>query len=77
VLEFRLAPGDRLVLVSEGVAEAMDEKGNLFGFERVMELVSAEPSARQIAEAAQGFGQSDDISVISVARVGVVEPALA
>jgi Stage II sporulation protein E (SpoIIE) len=77
VLEFRLAPGDRLVLVSDGVAEAMDEKGNLFGFERVMELVSAEPSARQIAEAAQGFGQSDDISVISVARVGVVEPALA
>jgi serine phosphatase RsbU (regulator of sigma subunit) len=77
VLEFRLVPGDRLVLVSDGVAEATDEKGNLFGFERVLELVSTQPSARQIAEAAQGFGQADDISVISVARVGVVEPALA
>jgi hypothetical protein len=77
VLEFRLAPGDRLVLVSDGVAEATDEKGNLFGFERVLELVSTQPSAREIAEAAQGFGQADDISVISVARVAVVEPALA
>lgn len=77
VLEFRLAPGDRIVLVSDGVAEATDEKGNLFGFERVLELVSKRPSAREIAEAAQGFGQADDISVISVARVGVSEPAMA
>lgn len=76
VVDFQLTPGDRLVLVSDGVAEATDEKGNLFGFERVLELVSTQPSAQQIAEAAQGFGQADDISVISVARVAVPEPVL-
>jgi len=57
--------------------EATDEQGNLFGFDRVLELVRTQPSVRQIAEVAQAFGQDDDISVISVARVPVVEPALA
>jgi serine phosphatase RsbU (regulator of sigma subunit) len=77
VLEFRLSPSDRLLLVSDGVPEAADEQGRLFGFDRLLELIRTQPSAASIAQAAQAFGQEDDISVISVTRVPVAEPALA
>jgi len=76
VLQFHMSPSDRLLLVSDGVPEATDEQGMLFGFDRVLNLVGTEPSAAKIAEAAQAFGQEDDISVISVTRVPVAEPAL-
>jgi serine phosphatase RsbU (regulator of sigma subunit) len=76
VLQFHMSPSDRLLLVSDGVPEATDEQGILFGFDRVLDLVGTEPSAAKIAEAAQAFGQEDDISVISVTRVPVAEPAL-
>jgi hypothetical protein len=75
VLEFQLSASDRLLLVSDGVPEATDEQRRLLGFERVLELLRSQPTAAQIAEAAQAFGQEDDISVISVTRVPVAEPA--
>ena len=76
VLEFQMAPSDRLLLVSDGVPEATDTEGRLFGFDRVLELVRTRPSAAEVAAAAQSFGQEDDISVISVTRVPVaVVPA--
>ena len=75
VHRFQLAPKDRLLLLSDGVAEATDEQGKLFGFDRVLELVRTQPSATQIAEAAQAFGQEDDISVIAVTRIAAPEPA--
>ena len=68
VLKFQLAPNDRLLLVSDGVAEATDERRNLFGFDRVLELMRSHPSAAKVADTAQAFGQEDDISVISVTR---------
>jgi Stage II sporulation protein E (SpoIIE) len=77
VLRFRLAEGDKLVLVSDGVAEATDADGQLFGFERVHELMRKGKSASQVADAAQRFGQEDDITVIEVTRTAVLEPALA
>jgi serine phosphatase RsbU (regulator of sigma subunit) len=82
VMQFTLGEGDRLVLVSDGIAEAMDADGRLFGFERVEEMLehraASEPiSAAALAEAAQKFGQEDDISVIAVTRVAATEPALA
>jgi hypothetical protein len=76
VHRFRMAESDRLLFVSDGVAEATNEDGKLFGFDRVLELIRMEPSAAKIAEAAQDFGQEDDISVISVTRVPAAEPAL-
>ena len=69
VMRFAMKDGDRLVLMSDGIAEAMDADGNLFGFERVGALVRSATSAREVADAAQGFGQEDDISVIAVVRV--------
>ena len=64
------------MLMSDGVAEATDANCNLFGFERICDLLRSTPSAPEVAVAAQSFGQEDDISVISVTRTGVLEPAL-
>jgi serine phosphatase RsbU (regulator of sigma subunit) len=71
VMQFQMKPGDRLTLMSDGIAEATDANGSLFGFERVKELLRTARSAAGIAEAAQAFGQDDDISVISITRVPV------
>ena len=61
---FQLKPGDRLTFLSDGVVEAANAKGELFGFERTQQ-VSHEP-ARFIAQTAQRFGQTDDITVVSL-----------
>jgi len=68
VMQFQLRDGDRLVLMSDGIVEASDAKGNLFGFERVHDLLRTARSAAEVASAAQSFGQEDDISVISITR---------
>ncbi len=60
---YRLAQGDRLTLLTDGVPEATSHK-ELFGFERTAEI-SASP-AGAIAEAALHFGQADDITVLSI-----------
>ena len=77
VMHFMLQEGDQLMLMSDGILEATDVDGHLFGFERVHELLHTTTSAAEVARAAQSFGQEDDISVISVARVAVLVPAIA
>ena len=72
-----------MLLLSDGVAEAQDERGQLFGFERICDLLKGDRlrgetlngapvrkpiSAAEVAAAAQAFGQEDDISVLSVTR---------
>jgi hypothetical protein len=59
-----LAAGEMLTLLSDGVVEARDGNGKLFGFERTA-AISAQ-SAEQIAAAAQAFGQEDDITVLTI-----------
>jgi hypothetical protein len=61
---FKLAPGDRLTFVSDGVPESQSKSGELFGFDRTRSI-SREPAAK-IAEAARAFGQLDDITVVTV-----------
>jgi hypothetical protein len=63
-----LAAGDRITFFSDGVLEARAEDGALLGFARMAEL-SVQPAAA-IAKAAQAFGQDDDITVLTLARVG-------
>jgi hypothetical protein len=64
---FRLEPGQRLTLMTDGVVEARSAVGELFGFERATAIASA--SAAVIVEAAQRFGQQDDITVLTVDRL--------
>ncbi|MGB8844807.1 MAG: PP2C family protein-serine/threonine phosphatase, partial [Terracidiphilus sp.] len=63
---FYLHPGDRILLLSDGVVEARNPSGELFGFERVHYL--SNQSAFYLAEAAKSFGQEDDITVLTVRR---------
>jgi sigma-B regulation protein RsbU (phosphoserine phosphatase) len=62
-----LHPGDRLLLLSDGVVEARRPSGELFGFDRVHNL--SNQSAFYIADAAKEFGQDDDITVLTVRRL--------
>jgi hypothetical protein len=62
----RLGPGSRLTFLSDGVVEAQNEKGELFGFDRAKAL-SREPAAT-IVETAVQFGQADDITVVTIER---------
>jgi len=81
--QFQLRPGSRLTFYSDGVVEAQNEKGELFGFERGQQI-STRPAAA-IVEAAKRFGQSDDITVVTIERlatgqestIGHIEPVLA
>ncbi|MGO8932180.1 MAG: PP2C family protein-serine/threonine phosphatase [Terracidiphilus sp.] len=60
----QLAPGDSLTFLSDGVVEARNAVGELFGFERTRQLSSR--AAQQIADAAVQFGQQDDITVLTL-----------
>lgn len=62
-----LHPGDRLLLISDGVVEARHSSGELFGFDRVQNL--SNQTAFYIADAAKSFGQEDDITVVTVRRL--------
>jgi stage II sporulation SpoE-like protein len=75
VTHFQLQENDRLVLASDGIVEAMDEQGQLFGFARVQQLLQARLTAAELAATAQSFGQQDDISVIAVTRTASLVPA--
>jgi hypothetical protein len=76
-LKFSLSGHDRLMLMSDGIVEARDTEGKLFGFGRVHELLSTSCSAAEVALAAKQFGQEDDISVISVTRTEELNAAIA
>jgi hypothetical protein len=66
VLEMRT--GDRTVLLTDGIPEARNKQGVLLGFSRVESLLHEGADVSGVAEAAQSFGQNDDLTVISIAR---------
>jgi hypothetical protein len=61
---FQLEQGMRIIFLSDGVVEAQNDEGELFGFERTQQV--SNESARYIAQTAKRFGQNDDITVISI-----------
>jgi hypothetical protein len=63
---FALPHHAQLTLVTDGVVEARNRDGVLFGFERTAAM-SCE-SAGQIAKTAELFGQDDDITVLTLER---------
>lgn len=65
---FRLPPLARLTLVSDGIVEARNAEGELFGFDRTSAM-STRP-AEAVAHAAQTFGQEDDITVLCITIIG-------
>lgn len=63
---FEFSRGQQLTLVTDGVVEARDKTGMLFGFERTSAL--SIQRAEEIAQAAQAFGQDDDITALTLCR---------
>jgi hypothetical protein len=66
----QLEPGDRLILLTDGIVEAQNKQRELFGFVRAAELALQDRSSFEIANAAQEFGQEDDITVLRIQRIG-------
>jgi hypothetical protein len=64
---FELQPGSRLTFYTDGIVEAQNQKGELFGFDRA-KAISTEAAAKIVA-AAVTFGQSDDITVLTIERL--------
>jgi serine phosphatase RsbU (regulator of sigma subunit) len=60
----RYSPGARFTLLSDGVVEALNAHGELFGFERTAHTSSQ--SAEAIARTAQIHGQEDGITVLAL-----------
>lgn len=58
--------GSRFTFISDGVVEAENAQRELFGFERTRQINCK--SAQEIAEAAKDWGQTDDITVVTVRR---------
>jgi len=66
-VEFPLQIGERtLTILSDGVVEATNSKGELFGFDRTRKISGQ--TATEIANAAREWGQNDDITVVTVRR---------
>jgi hypothetical protein len=68
---FELRTGGRLTFYSDGVVEAQNQKGELFGFDRAKAISTQ--SAASIVEAAVHFGQADDITVVTIERLAIGE----
>jgi len=70
---FELNEGDHFALYTDGLLEARNANGELFSFERVDALFATRPNAAEASEAAVSFGQDDDITVLTLTRIGLGE----
>ncbi len=78
--EVQLEPGSRIFLYTDGVTEAMDTEGNLFGTERMLAALNREPSAhpeqilqrvaREISSYIGGAEQFDDLTMLCLEYKG-------
>ena len=74
-LDFRLQENDTLMFYTDGVVEARNEAGELYGFDRVASLAASGQNVEDIVEAACAFGQKDDITVLRLTRLAESAPA--
>ena len=65
--EFTFKVGEAITFLSDGVVEARNAEGAMFGFERTRAISSL--SAEEIAQAARSFGQEDDVTVLTLTLV--------
>lgn len=68
---FMLRADEQLTVLTDGVVEARNRQGELYGFERTAGI--ATKSANAIASVAREFGQEDDITVLTLSRIATAE----
>lgn len=73
ITRFYLEAGSSLTFISDGVVEAQNAQGELFGFDQA-QAISTQPAAA-IVEAARKFGQFDDITVVTIRRAAAMASA--
>jgi phosphoserine phosphatase RsbU/P len=73
--ETQMQTAEPITFMSDGVVEARNAQGELLGFDR-MAALTVKPAAA-IAEAAQRWGQEDDITVLSVTLTAKLQAATA
>jgi len=73
---FAMQESDRLAVFTDGLLEARNRSGELFGFDRVQTLFASRPTAEQATEAAVNFGQDDDITVLTLTRAADTEDSV-
>ena len=76
----QLAPDDKVVFYTDGIVEAMNEKEEMFGFERLLEVVqeckamTADSLLKEILDRVNAFAggaaQHDDLTVIVLSGTG-------
>jgi serine phosphatase RsbU (regulator of sigma subunit)/anti-sigma regulatory factor (Ser/Thr protein kinase) len=75
--EISLAPGDSLLLSSDGLVEAHNDQREMFGFERVKSLTEAAPDGESLIKilvdslnefTGADHEQEDDITLLTIAR---------
>ena len=69
----KLQTGDQLSLYTDGLLEARNADGELYGFERLHSFFATGPTAQQASEEAVKFGQEDDITVLTLTRLAAGE----
>lgn len=68
-IEFLVAPGDYLAVYTDGLLEARNAGGEIYGIERLGSLFERKPGAGEAAETAVRFGQDDDITVLTLTHL--------
>jgi len=74
-IRLHLEPADHLALYTDGLLEARNEKGDLYGFDRLQTLFERGAGADVATEDAVSFGQDDDITVLTLTRLRAGEQA--
>jgi serine phosphatase RsbU (regulator of sigma subunit)/anti-sigma regulatory factor (Ser/Thr protein kinase) len=74
-----LAPGESVLLYSDGLVEAHDQAGDMFGFPRLRELLATELPGSELLDhlldelhgfVGKGWDQEDDITLVTLQRTG-------
>jgi serine phosphatase RsbU (regulator of sigma subunit)/anti-sigma regulatory factor (Ser/Thr protein kinase) len=84
--EADLAPGESVLLYSDGLVEAHDRAGEMFGFPRLRQLMATELPGSELLDhlldelhgfVGRGWDQEDDITLVTLRRTGGGTAALA
>ena len=67
-----LHEGETLTFYTDGILEARNPEGELYGFERLSALIGSNPTIEQMVEEARKFGQQDDITIFRVTTAGAI-----
>jgi len=80
-----LAPGESVLLYSDGLVEAHDRAGDMFGFPRLRELMATELPSTELLDhlldelhrfVGKGWDQEDDITLVALQRTGGFDSAI-